>query len=183
MATHRIFLQYPQETPKRLGMHSFYIYNDGVLSIYNRGSLVYSGKVNQGEACIVKFQNGNVKVAGLLPPYKKGDFVSWLLGFNKNNRGCTQEEYEAVLEKERFRLHWNEYIEWETVGEHYVFMRCNDPIVKSRNVACFFSDDITKEEVLELIPLMTYYPPWYVSKVLQERFGVTEEEFEKAVKK
>ena len=38
----------------------------------------------------------------------------------------------------------------------------------------------SKEEIIELIPFMIYHPSWYVQKLLYERYGITEEEFNNA---
>jgi hypothetical protein len=50
----------------------------------------------------------------------------------------------------------------------------------SRNVAGFFSDAISKKEILGLVNCMNHHPEWYVKKILNERFGISDEEFEEA---
>lgn len=180
MATYRVFIRNDEISTKRIGKRSAYSYVDGELRVYSRGTLIWQQGAEPGDAFAILCYNGKTVVKNLIPPYKKGDLVGWLLGFNKHNRSHSEEEFEEILEKYRNRYDWEEYEEWDYVGSNYVFMRCNRVYEDGyHNLVSYIKDTITKNEVLELVPKMVF-PTDYTLKLLSMRFGITEEEFNMA---
>lgn len=183
MATHQIFIYDEQTNEKQLGKHASYLYQDGYLRIYNKGRVVYFLEAHKGDAFAVICDKGKAFLKKMVPPQRKGALIGWLLRFNKDNRANSVEEYKRMLIGQRKRHLWEGYKEREYKSESYIFTLCNSQFDNnSRNVAGFFSDAITKKEILELIPLMVHHPEWYVQKLLSERFGIAEEEFQKTRK-
>lgn len=184
MATYYIFIEDEKEIQHNIGKNACYVYMDGILEVYNKGRLIYSWETHVGEAFAVMCEKGKVVLKKMVPPYRKGALVAWLLNFQKHNRADSQGEYEKKLKKYRDRYEWYGYKECQYRSWGYMFTLCNSPYSdEERNVAAFVSDAITKAEVLELIPRMKYHPNWYIQKLLWERFRITKEEFKVACKK
>lgn len=184
MATHYIFIDEEQEQECVLGINTSYLYQDGFLRIYNKGHVVYFEEAHKGDAFVVICEKGKAFLKKMVPPQRTGALVAWLLRFNKDNRANSIETYRKRLEGQRKRRYWEGYQEWEYKSDGYVFTLCNSPMDDNfRNVAGFVSDAITKKEVIDLIPLMTNYPDWYIFKHLSECFGITEKEFNDARKR
>lgn len=183
MATHQIFIYDEQTMEEQLGKNSSYLYQDGYLRIYNKGRVVYFLEAHKGDAFAVICDKGKAFLKKMVPPQRKGALIAWLLRFNKDNRANSVEEYKRMLIGQRKRHLWEGYEECEYKSQSYIYTLCNSPFdSNSRNVAGFVSDAISKKEIFELIPFMVHHPSWYVQKLLFERFGITEEEFEKARK-
>lgn len=181
MATHQIFIGDEEILERELGINSSYTYQDGFLRIYNKGRIVYFLEVKKGDAFVVICDKGKAFLKKMVPPQRRGALISWLLKFNKDNRASSLEEYKRKLPSERERHYWENYQEQEYKSDGYVFTLCNSPKDHySRNVAGFFSDAISKKEILQLTNRMNYHPEWYVKKLLNERFGISDEEFEEA---
>lgn len=183
MATHNIFIEH-EVREQKLGISSYYTYEDGFLRIYNKGRRVYFLEVNKGDAFVVICERGKVILKSMAPPKRNGALIGWLLRFNRDNRASSIEEYKRKLYGQRKRREWEGYKEKEFVSYSYMFTLCNSPIdTNYRNVVGFFSDAITKNEVLALIPLMQHHPEWYIKKILWENFNISEIEFDTAKKK
>lgn len=165
---------------QKLGRRTTYSIRNGIFSVYYKGRRLYSVKAKYGDVLIVNCEGGRTNIQKKAPPVKTGDLIAWLLGFNKNNRGQTEEEYEALMEEYRQQYYTQDYIEWEEEGKHYRFMKCSKGDFVCYNVASWVEDDITKEEILYLIPQMVY-PHNFEEKILFERCGITRDEFQKAV--
>lgn len=181
MATHYIFIKDKKEVQEQIGGNACYVYDGEMLKIYNKGRLVFELKALEGEAFAILCEKGKVVLKNLIPPQRKGELVAWLMDYKKHNRAKSQEEYRKKLAKYRDRYDWYNYMEWEHRSWGYVFTVCNSPYSeKLRNVAAFITDAITRAEVIELIPFMTWCPDWYTQKILFECFKITREEFEAA---
>lgn len=183
MATYKIFISDEEVEKKYLGINSYYTYLDGYLRIYNKGKMVYFLQPKKGDAFIVKCLVGKAFLKKMVPPLRNSNSIAWLIGFHKYNRAWNDEDYEKRLEERRKRHYWDGYEEWEYKSDGYRFTLCNSEFDSNhRNVVGYIKDTITKEEIIELIPFMIYHPSWYVQKLLYERYGITEEEFNDAYK-
>lgn len=183
MATYPIFIEEEEIPEKKLSNNVSYIYSDGFLRVYSRRCVVAFEAAHNGDGFIVICERGKIFLRKMVPPQRTGALISWLLKFNKDNRATSVEQYERLLYSQRRRRYWEGYQEWEYKSQGYVFTLCNSPIDGNcRNVAGFISDAVTKQEVLQLVPLMNYHPDWYILKHLSERFGISEEEFLEARK-
>jgi hypothetical protein len=181
MASHNIFIGGQEVYDKPLGINSSYTYADGSLRIYNKGRVVYFLEAKEGDAFVVICDKGKAFLKKMVPPQRKGALIAWLLRFNKDNRASSVGEYKRKLPVERQRHYWENYQEQEYKSDGYIFTLCNSRIDNyTRNVAGFFSDAITKKEILGLVNRMNHHPEWYIKKILKERFGISEEEFEEA---
>lgn len=181
MATYQIFITDKEVEYTQLGMNSFYSYRDGFLCIFNKEKLLYCLEPKKGDAFVVICDKGKVVLKDMVPPKRRGALVAWLLRFNKDNRSSSLEEYKRKLCAQRKRRHWEGYKEKEFISDTYMFTLCNSPMdANYRNVACFISDAITKNEVLGLIPLMQHHPDWYMQEILFNAFNISESEFRKA---
>ena len=181
MASHNIFIGDQEVFDKELGINSSYTYSKGSLRIYNKGRVVCFQEVKKGDAFVAICNRGKVFLKKLVPPQKRGALVSWLLRFNKDNRATSAEEYKRKLLAERKRHYWEKYEEKEYRSDGYIYTLCNSPMDQySRNVAGFFSDAISKKEILGLVNRMNHHPEWYVREILKESFGISDEEFEEA---
>lgn len=162
-----------------------YLEEDGksFFQVYNDEELLYEQEAKPGDAFDVIFREGKttrtVYVTPMTPPRKKWEAIAWLLGYSKYARSCDYEVYSSLVEEKR-ELYGKMpgYVESVFEGPNfeltdYTFIGDKD---NCRNMACWISEDITKEEILFLIPEFCY-PELYLKKVLWEKFDITEEEF------
>ena len=184
MATYQVFIEAEEIPEQELTKKVSYLYSDGYLRVYNRGHTVSFERANKGDGFVIICDKGKAFLRKMVPPRGSGALVTWFLRFNKYNRATSIEEYEKLLYWNRNKRQWEGYREREHKSEGYVFTLCNSPVDDNyRNVAGFVSEAVTKKEVIELIPLMTHHPDWYIQILLWETFGVTQEEFQNARKK
>ena len=121
-------------------------------------------------------------------PENAGGVVAWLLCFNKHNRTPDIGRLHQIEGKECNRCSCNgsNCIKKELCSQSggYCLVLCS---AQNRTgykcVAGWFSDNITKKEVIELIPLMGFYDDLFVRSVLADKFGITKEEFYEAKQK
>lgn len=180
MATHRIFIGKEDIEMRQIGMRSAYSFVNGEFTVYKDKKLVWKQCAKDGDSFVVLCYNGKVIVKNLIPPRRKGDLIAWLIGFNKHNRAHTEEEFEEILEEYRRRYEWEDYLEWELRGENYLFMRCNRAYEEGyHNLVSLIGDSISKEEVLQLVPMMEF-PSAYMIKLLSESWGISHQEFNNA---
>lgn len=186
MARNTIFIT-KQVVSKKIDDEFWYSYleeqNKKVLRVYKQNGLVHEQEANIGDAfeLIVKGENGNfVLVTPMTPPRKDWEAIAWLLGFSKNDRFSNYQEYLAALEKKRDACEKPGYVEAILEGPNFEF--CEYCIIgeEYHNLTCWIDENITKKEVIHLIPEYIYPEP-YLRKVLNQRFGVSEEEFDAVV--
>lgn len=184
MARHPVFCT--EEIPiTQIGENSAYSYRDGVISVYRKGHLVHEEKANYGDAFSILCYKGRTILKKMIPPTKKTDLVAWLLGFPKESRSRSYEEYERKIQK--YYQANEEYLadnaEWEVTGSSYMLCACKRKTGDTNyGIACFICEAISLNEILELVPQMIY-PEWYTYKILAENFNVTKEDFAKALNK
>lgn len=182
MARHPVFCT--EDIPlTKVGESSEYSYENGVISIYRKGQLVHEEKASYGDAFSVLCYRGRTILKKMIPPARKTDLVAWLLGFPKESRAKSYEEYEWKIQK--YYQTCKEYLvdndEWEVRGTSYIFCACKRKNGDSNyGISCFISEAIGIDEILELVPEMIY-PEWYNYKILAENFNVSKEAFEKAL--
>ena len=158
-----------------------------ILRIYKKEKLLYRQEANLGDAfeVIIKrcVQNEKVFVFPMTPPKRDWEVIAWLMGFSRKERASSYEEYLSLLETIREECQKSGYAENTTRGPMFAFTECNsvnDKQQEYKYLACWVDEEITKEEICHLIPEYVY-PEQYVRKVLLERFGITDEEFDKAI--
>lgn len=152
------------------------------LTVFWRGQKVCERKAKMGDAFVVKCFGSEPTVSKMKLPHRNSDLIMWLLSFPKDCRAYSQEEFDQLFFEQRDIYDWSNYREWQVKGEKFEFILCNRPDCGGvHHMEAFVSDDITKEDVLEMLRKYKairgiYYPESFVKKVLQDRFGISEEE-------
>lgn len=154
------------------------------LTIFWKDQKVCQCKAELGDAFLVNCNGSEPVVNKLRLPHKNSDLIMWLLSFSKECRAHSQEEFDQLLSCQRKEYDWGKaYCESEATGEKFRFVLCNrSDCAGANHIAAFVSDDIGKEDVLEMLKKYCeirwiYYPESFVQKVLQDRFGISEQEF------
>lgn len=156
------------------------------LTIFWKDQKVCQCKAQLGDAFVVNCNGSEPVVNKLRLPHKNSDLIMWLLSFSKECRTHSQEEFDQLLACQRKEYDWWAYRESEVTGENFRFVLCNRSDCGGVNhIAAFVSDDIGKKEALEMLKKYSeirwiYYPESFVQKVLQDRFGISEQEFQEA---
>ena len=190
MAREKLFLKQYEEHKKISGNY-WYSYleegNSNVLRVYKGKQQLYQQKADIGDAfeVIIKkcVHKEKVFVSPMQPPRKDWEVIGWLMGFGRNERVSTYEEYVSLLETRREECQKPGYVESTTEGPNFAFTECsfvNGKHQEYKYLACWVDEEITKAEICHLIPEYVY-PEQYVRKVLFERFGITAEEFNEAL--
>ena len=186
MAREKIFITKSVEK-KTINNDYWYSYleedNKNVLRVYKQEQLVYEGEAGIGDAfeVIIKGRHNDcVWVTPMIPPRKDWETIAWLLGFSKNERFSNYQKYLAELEAKRESCEKPGYVEAILEGPNFEF--CEYCIIgeEYHNLVCWIDENITKEEIIHLIPEYNY-PEAYVRNVLKQRFGVTDIEFADAL--
>lgn len=154
-----------------------------VLRVYNQEELIFEQVANQGDAFEVLIKGSKTFVTPMTPPRKDWEVVAWLLGYSKSERTFSYKVYLELLEQKREKYETPGYVESILEGPHFEFSEysnVDDANHEYRNLVCYVDEDITKNEICHLIPEFVY-PQQYVKKVLSDRFGITDEEFRKAL--
>ena len=146
------------------------------------GCEVYSEDAKRFDVYVVRKMGKHYYLNKVGIPDTLGGVIAWLLKFNKHNRTFNYEYLEGKVRGECGSCRWNcgncERKVLKSAG--YEIHMCKE---KNRtgykSIAGWFSNNITKEEVLQLIPLMTYYDERLVKYLLGKHFDITEEEFDR----
>ena len=157
-----------------------------ILRVYKQAELIFEQEVKVGDAFEVLVRGNNYEkafVTPMTPPRKDWEAIAWLLGFGKNERASTYREYSDIRERKRKEIGTDDYVESALEGPNFEFAEIS--LISGgnheyRNFACFVDKHITRAEIIRLIPEFVYPEP-FVRRTLEERFGITEEEFDKAL--
>ena len=154
-----------------------------LLRVYKQEEQIFEQEVRQGDAFEVIIKGNKTFVTPMTPPRKDWEVVAWLLGYSKNERTSSYQEYTELLEDKREKYEKPGCVESMLEGPNFEFIEYShvtDPMHEYHNLVCFIDEEITKSEICHLIPEFIY-PQQYVKKVLFERFGITDEEFKNAI--
>ncbi len=157
-----------------------------LLRIYKQEEMIFQQEATIGDAFEVIIKNGkkeNAFITPMKPPKKDWEAIAWLLGFSKHERASTYEEYTKLLDSRRKVCEKSDYVESVLDGPKFEFIEyrlVDDETNQYHNLACWVDENITKNEIYLLIPEFIY-PEQYVRKVLSEKFGITAEEFDRAL--
>lgn len=160
--------------------------NKKILRIYKQEELIHEQEANVADAFEVIFKgdkSGSVFITAMTPPRKDWEAVAWLLGYSKYDRTSVYDEYLNIRDKRREAYEKPGYVESSLAGPNFEFTQyslVDDKEHEYRNLACWVDEAISKDEILHLVPEFMY-PELYVRKVLKERFGISDEEFDKAL--
>lgn len=163
-----------------------YMFDGEKIGLYIYGKLVYEESARIGDVYDAKEIGWKIYLNKVGIPENRGGVIAWLLKFNKKNRTSSYASLWQILEKECLNCPWNggtcQPKCLKTTG--YVIYICDEECNRTgyKSVAAWISDAITKQEVLNLIPLMTYYPEELVKYLLNKHFGITDAEFAVAKK-
>ena len=159
-----------------------YLSEDGILRVYKQEEVVFEQKAKIEDAFEVIEKGSTLFVTEMIPPRKRGDAVGWLLGFSKRERAASCEEYRNLLNGRWEKLPLIRCVEYTTAAVRFEFTKyglVDEEDNRIYNLACWVDENITEEEILHLVPMFVY-PKFFVKKVLSEKFGISNEEVEKA---
>lgn len=157
--------------------------NKDLLRVYKQEEQIFEQEVSQGDAFEVIIKGNKTFVTPMTPPRKDWELVAWLLGYSKTERTSSYELYLELLETKRGKCEVPGYVESVLEGPNFEFAEysnIDDENQEYRNLMCYVDECINKKEICHLIQYFIY-PEQYVKKVLFERFGITDEEFKKAI--
>lgn len=185
MARSAIFLTefVERKTIKEDCWYSFFDeFGTSILQVYKGQELVYEKEVKKGAAFEVIDRGENPFVTPMVPPRGKGHIIGWLLGFSKRERATSCEEYRKLLNEKYADNPLVRAVEYTTSAVRFEFSKyilLDEEESITHNLACWVDENITKQEILHLVPLFVY-PKYYVKKVLREHFDIGDEEAEEA---
>ena len=181
----KIYLfQIPQE--ERITPESYVKFDGETIKLYVHGVSVYAEPASLGDAYSTVENRGRIYLLKSGRPKNRGGIVAWLLKFSKESRTGNYDKIQNILfnECKRCKRHKRNHknceiraLKWENY-EIYICAANND--TGYRSVAAWVSDMISKEEVLQLVKYMSYYPDEFVKWHLKEYFSVSESEYEAA---
>lgn len=158
-----------------------------ILRIYKKDKPKYCKEAEIGDAFEVIIKKSNNKeevfIWPMTPPKRDWEVIAWLMGYSRNERVSTYEEYLSLLETRREECQKPGYVEATTEGPNFAFTEyslVNDEKHEYHYLACWVDEEITKNEICHLISEFVY-PEQYVKKLLSKRFGITAEEYDKAL--
>lgn len=186
MARGSIFITKSVERKEIMGTYWYsYQEENSLLRVYKGQAMIDERNAELGEAfeVLTKGENNeNHFIFTMTPPRRRGEAIAWLLGYGKRERAPTYEEYLEICKRKRDRFETDEYFESILNGPNFEF--CEVSFVGDsegyRNLACWVDEDISKEEIIQLIPEYVY-PEIFTRRVLEERFGVSKNEFDIAL--
>lgn len=155
----------------------------GILRIYKQEALIFEKEAQLEDAFEVVEKSNGLYVTEMTPPRKKGETIAWLLGFSKRERASSCEEYKQLLNEMSEKLPVIGYIEYRAMSlrfEYVKYSMLTEIGNKRYNLVCWVDEEITKKEILSLIPEFVY-PKFYVKKVLWQKFGITGDEVEQVL--
>lgn len=190
MAREKVFIK-QHVTRKEIRDDYWYSYleegTSKILRIYKRDKQLFCQEANIGDAFEVIIKRcgnkENVFISPMTPPRRDWEVIAWLMGFSRKERASTYEEYLNLLETRREECQKPGYVEATTEGPNFAFTEyslVNAEKHEYHYLACWVDEGITKAEICHLIPEFVY-PEQYVKKVLSERFGITAQEYDKAL--
>lgn len=177
MITYKIYLG-KKKDKEQLGSEISYSYNGEVIDVYKNDKLVYSKLAKPNDALVLIFKDNKVKLEKQKIPKEKGACIAWLLGFNQHQRFKRLKNYEDCCRAQKQEYSVFNYTETNYESDKYKLTYFSyEDSKKPIGIAAIVNDDLSKEEILELIPLMIYHPEWYVRRILKKRFEISEDEF------
>lgn len=186
MARSTIFIT-GYETRKEIEDDYWYSYQEedgkGILRVYKQEELIFEHEAKFEDAFEAIEKTNTLFVTAMMPPRRKGDTIAWLLGFSKRERASSCEEYRNLLNEKWANLPVIRCVEYTAAAVRFEFVKyvlLDEEDNSYHNLVCWVDEEITKKEILHLIPQFVY-PKFYVKKVLWEKFGISSEEVEKAL--
>ena len=163
-----------------------YIFDGEEIKLCIAGEVIYREPAKIGDVYDAKKDGKKIYLNKVGIPENRGGIIAWLLKFNKRNRTSSYVSLQKIKEKECYNCPWNGGICKPTVLKstgHEIYI-CDETHNRTgyKSIAAWISDAITKQEVLSLVPFMTYYPEALVKYLLNKHFGITDAEFARAKK-
>lgn len=158
-------------------------YGMNILQVYKGHELVYEREAKLGAAFEVIDRGKNPFVTPMVPPRGNGNIIGWLLGFSKRERAASCEEYRSLLNQKYTDHSLVRGVEHTISAVRFEFAKyvlLDEEDSSTHNLACWVDENITKKEILHLVPMFVY-PKYYVKKVLKEKFDISDEEVEEAL--
>lgn len=180
----RLLLFHGEEESKDLGKGLVANVRGGELTIERSGQTIFSGPAECDYE--VHRTKGMIEVRPLVPPRGKStNLIGWLCGaphmaivtnmnaYRRKVHNYTHTYYGKVEKWENSGDGWKVY--WTRKGKEHSVPFC---------VAFYIDKNITVDEILKMLPMMQKagYPDWYIQKILNEKFGVTQERFNAVLK-
>ena len=160
-----------------------YSFDGKTICVYENDKIVCLKAARPNDALVLIIEDNQIKIEKQKLPKENGACIAWLLGFNQHQRFKSFESYENCCNSKRQKFSEFNYKETNYESEKYklTYFSYVDS-KKPMGIAAMVKDDLTKEEILKLIPLMVFQPEWFVRRILRKRFDISEEEFFNAKK-
>jgi len=181
MAEHKIFVEDAKN--KRIGASTTYTYDakNREFILFWKGKKVQTVEnVDEGEPIWVNCNGEGALARRLRLPNRRSSCLMWLLGFAKDLRAHSRDEYEVLYEQQLDENDWWNLQSYTTEGHGYAMSLCNrrdcGGVVY---LAAYISDKAAgnRRKVKEILhQWQVYYPNAFVKKVLRERFKFTDED-------
>lgn len=174
MALHQIFLTETTEK-KHVGnsISTTYSFDGETLKVFWKDNKPIKRKAKIGDVFNINCTGKLPQVSKQVLPTKKTDVIGWLLGFSKVRRARSYEEYKKKL---------NTLTTWEHQTKNYSYAMYKRPNKKALcRLAIFISEDITKDEIIELIEQFpnSSYPRKWAEIILETHLNFTKDEIDK----
>lgn len=153
---------------------------DGTLKVYQGEALLSEKPAELWDGFELIPTKQGVHVTPVTPPRKDGEALLWLMGLGKHQRAESEEGYQKIITDAKKKAEPRE--KSEMICDHVQIMQFTYE-EGTRNVAGYIhveEGELSKFEILLLVPYMTAYPEEYTKKVLLTRFGITAQEFHMA---
>ncbi len=191
MTTQKIFIRETNGERIAVGssMSTTYSYDASTMTLkvfWKRGEPVVLENVAEDEPIWVNCRGGVPEVKRIKLPRREADCLAWLLDFPKAVRAHSKEEYTNLLEIQRGSYGWWGYLGYSRTGNGWAIALSYRPDCGDvHRIACFISDEAATDKgaVKDMLKVWSelrrmYYPKAFVSKVLRNIFGFTENDLE-----
>lgn len=185
MAKHRIYLtENFEKTHLGNSKSTSYSFDGQTLRIsWDFGKFIEI-KAKVGDAFIVNCNGSLPTITKLKVPQRKVDKIAWILGFPKELRTYSYEDYKELIKKNNKLNDWDGYNYWEVQNEFYAYAICNQQNSdKLKNLAIYISPDIPNSDIVSLISEIKckQYPKKWVKLFIKNNLNLSLEEFDEII--
>ena len=189
MAKHLVFAKNTEGKRMDVGMSTSLSFDpvSGTLAVYwKRGEPTVIEGVAEGDPIWISCKGSTPDVRKAKLPRRKASLLAWILGFPKEIRTFSEEEYQNLIGRQRKQNSWWNYQEYTREGRGWALAICNRADCGGIHMlACFVSDEAAadKESVKDILTAWgelrwISFPRPFVERILRERFGLTESDLE-----
>lgn len=125
----------------------------GILTIYDGGKKIWSGRANIGDCYSVVYDGKEYRVSRQQFPHRKNHLLMWMFGFSKGNRFNTDEEFTKFLERHREKHKTPGYKEYIYSGPGYAFAIYEEEDNTPHRIAAWVTPNIDRKLAKKILSI------------------------------